>query len=242
MSPISNLSSDRLLNPQNAPLSLPPSVPPHPDTVMSMPGTELQNAAGERFHDAFVAAFESVASRMYRAWQIPDCIYRRTAAWRLEMEHFRYGHAFIDDIIARKRQQLRAHAPGDLLAEEHAAGTLSFVHKCFWLRERGHFTEAELRDEVETILIGGIDTTSVTVTHVALMLAIHADVQARCLAELEQVFGRERWWQRDAELTIGQDDVAALVYMKRVVQESLRLWPAGPLLSRQCGADVRLSE
>lgn len=214
---------------------------------MSMPGTELQNADGQRFHDTFVAIFESVARRMYRAWQIPDLIYRHTDAYRREMQQRLYAESFVGDLIARKRQELAEYrkqhgGDADLLQEEHAAGTLSYVHKCFWLRERGLFTEAELRDEVETILIGGIDTTSVTVTHVILMLAIHGEVQDRCVAELEQVFGRKRWWRRDVELEIGQDDVAAMIYLKQVVQESLRLWPAGPFLSRQCGADVRLSK
>lgn len=212
---------------------------------MSMQSMEMQNDKGERFYAAFTAAFESVARRMYRVWQIPDCVYERTGAYRDEMRHFRYGHQLIDEIIERKTAELDARlaaGDGDLLEEERRTGTLTYLHKCFWLWRSGTFDRQQVRDEVETILIGGIDTTSVTVTHTMLMLAIHPAVQERCVREMEEVFGRHRWWNRAEPLDIGQEDVAGLVYLKQVVHESLRLFPAGPFLSRQCDGDLKLSE
>lgn len=129
----------------NAPVS------PTTDTVMSMSSMPLQNDLGERFYAAFVGAFESVAARMYRVWQIPDFVYKRTAAYRAEMLHFRWGYRFINDMIDRKRDELadQLRTEGrDVLEEERAAGTLTYLHKCFWLWRRGVWDRQQVRDEV----------------------------------------------------------------------------------------------
>lgn len=209
---------------------------------MSMSGMPLQNDHGERFYVAFTAAFESIAARMYRFWQIPDFVYTRTAAYRAEMVHFNYGYGFVDEIIDRKSAELDALlADGgrDLLEEERADGTLTYLHKCFWLWRRGEWTRQQVRDEVETILIGGIDTTSVTVAQTLLMLAMHPEWQERCVLEMVEVLGAERFWGA-AELEISNEEVGGLVVLKRVMEESLRLYPAGPFLSRQCEGDLKL--
>lgn len=118
---------------------------------MSMSSMPLQNDLGERFYAAFVGAFGSVARRMYRVWEIPDFIYTRTAAYRAEMKYFQWGYRFINAMIDRKRDELadQLRTGGrDVLEEERAAGTLTYLHKCFWLWRRGVWDRLQVRDEV----------------------------------------------------------------------------------------------
>lgn len=204
---------------------------------------ELQNADGQFIYDAFAKAFESVARRMYRFWQIPNFVYERTQAYRDEMVQFRIGEQFVRHICARKSAELaeRLAAGDDVLERERAAGTLSYLHRCFLAWRDGVFSEQNVHDEVLTILIGGIDTSAVTLTHTLLMLAMHPAVQSRVVAEMIEIFGEEAWWSA-RPLVVQPDDCTQMVYLQQVVHESLRLLPAGPYLSRMCWQDLKLRE
>lgn len=205
---------------------------------------ELQTPEGEFIYDAFAKAFESVARRMYRFWQIPDFVYERTQAYRDEMVHFHKGHDFVQMICDRKSAELaeRMAAGDDVLEREREAGTLTYLHKCFLAWREGVFSEQNVHDEVLTILIGGIDTSAITLTHTMLMLAMHPEVQSRVVAEMVEIFGEAVWWRTDRGLNVSQADCAQMVYLHQVMHESLRLLPAGPYLSRMCWEDLKLRE
>lgn len=203
---------------------------------------ELQNKEGEFIYDAFSRAFESVARRMYRFWQIPDFVYERTQAYRDEMVEFRKGQDFVKLICDRKAAELDARmaAGDDVLAREREAGTLTYLHRCFLAWREGVFSEQNVHDEVLTILIGGIDTSAITLTHTMLMLAMHPEVQSRVVAEMLEIFGPDAWWSKEQALRVSPEDCNQMVYLQQVVHESLRLLPAGPYLSRMCWQDLKL--
>lgn len=209
---------------------------------------ELQNPDGEFIYDAFSKAFESVARRMYRFWQYPDFVYERTQAYREEIAQFHKGHDFVQMICDRKSFELaeRMAAGDDVLERERQAGTLTYLHKCFLAWREGVFSEQNVHDEVLTILIGGIDTSAITLTHTMLMLAMHPDVQSRVVVEMLEIFGADAWWsssegeQQQKPLQVTQEDCNQMVYLHQVIHESLRLLPAGPYLSRMCRKDLKL--
>ncbi|MFJ8061464.1 cytochrome P450 [Streptomyces sp. NPDC096142] len=90
-----------------------------------------------------------------------------------------------------------------------------------------------VRRQVITFLVAGHETTSGSLSFALHYLARHPEIAARARAEVDQVWG-------DTE-TPGYDQVAKLRYVRRVLDESLRLWPTAPAYAREAIRDTELA-
>ena len=89
-------------------------------------------------------------------------------------------------------------------------------------------SEAELRDEVITIFIGGYETSSNALAFAIALLAAEPEVAARHRAEVDAVLSG-----RTPEL----GDLAAMPYHRAILDETLRLYPPSWMITREALAD-----
>ena len=85
-------------------------------------------------------------------------------------------------------------------------------------------TDAQLRDEVLTLLLAGHETTANGLTWTWYLLSKHPLVMAKLQAELDSVLGGR---------APNVEDVSRLTYTTQVIKESLRLFPPVWMLARQ---------
>lgn len=97
-----------------------------------------------------------------------------------------------------------------------------------------NLTDTDIKEEVDTIMFEGHDTTAAGSSFVLCLLGIHQDVQARVYKELFQIFG-----DSDREATF--NDTMEMKYLERVIMESLRLYPPVPMIARKVNEDVQLA-
>lgn len=76
--------------------------------------------------------------------------------------------------------------------------------------------DLQLRDEIVTMLLGGHESTAMTLTWAICMLATHPEADAKLRAELAEVLGGRA-------PTV--EDLARMPYTRMVVDETLRLYP-----------------
>eukprot|EP00057_Strongylocentrotus_purpuratus_P030954 XP_783176.3 PREDICTED: cytochrome P450 4V2 [Strongylocentrotus purpuratus] len=119
-----------------------------------------------------------------------------------------------DDAVTRKRKRI---AFLDLLLQMH--------------REDATFTLEDIREEVDTFMFEGHDTTSAAVSWALLLIGQHPEVQVRLHDEIDQVFG-------ESERPVTSDDLSKLPYLSRVIKETLRITPPVPGLSRELDEDI----
>lgn len=91
--------------------------------------------------------------------------------------------------------------------------------------------DEQLRDEVISILLSSAETTALTLSWACHELGRHPDCQDRLQAEVDEILHGE---------PPAPEDLAKLDYTKRVVKETLRLYPPTYLLSRAPVTDVDL--
>ncbi|XVE94802.1 hypothetical protein REPUB_Repub02eG0040900 [Reevesia pubescens] len=72
-----------------------------------------------------------------------------------------------------------------------------------------------------TLLVGGTDTVTVTLTWTLALLLNNRHALEKAQEELDMQVGKER--------LVNESDIDKLVYLQAIVKESLRLYPAGPL-------------
>ncbi|AGS73266.1 cytochrome P450 [Streptomyces collinus] len=128
----------------------------------------------------------------------------------------------VDGLVAARRRS--GGGDGDLLDR-----MLATAHP-----ETGERLSAEnVRKQVITFLVAGHETTSGALSFALYYLARHPEVAARARAEVDRV------WGDTAEP--GYDQVAKLRYVRRVLDESLRLWPTAPAYAREAKQDTVLA-
>lgn len=105
------------------------------------------------------------------------------------------------------------------------------IEKLFKLRNDGEFDENIIKEQIETILVAGNDTSTATISFAILMLAMHPEIQERVFRELYSIFENENE-------NISENHLNRMPYLDLVLKETLRLFPAGPYPFRSATADV----
>ncbi|MGM7644960.1 cytochrome P450 [Nocardia sp. JW2] len=152
-----------------------------------------------------------------------DKVFRRADHARHEAD-LAHAHAVVDDIIeARKHDSHRRYR--DILdlmldsADPETGERLDTVN---------------IRNQILTFLIAGSETSANTIAFALHYLSTRPDIAAGVRAELD-----ERWPTPEFP-DIRYDDVAKLRSLRRVIDETLRLWPTGPGYFRRAKHDTTL--
>ena len=75
---------------------------------------------------------------------------------------------------------------------------------------------------MQTLIVAATDTTAVTLTWAIALLLNNPDVLKKAQDELDIQVGTER--------QVNESDMRNLVYLQAIIKETMRLYPAGPLL------------
>jgi len=104
--------------------------------------------------------------------------------------------------------------------------------------ETAHYTnqitDEEIKNQVDTIMFEGHDTTAAGSSFVLCMLGIHKDVQEKCYQEIHRIFG-------DSDRPATFADTLEMKYLERVIFETLRMYPPVPIIARKVNQDVKLA-
>lgn len=96
----------------------------------------------------------------------------------------------------------------------------------------GAMSDRELRDEVITLLVAGHETTALTLAWALYEVARHTDVDAALDEEVRRVL--------DADRAPSPADLPNLPVTSNIVNETLRLYPAGYLTAREAIEDIEI--
>ncbi|MFI9506184.1 cytochrome P450 [Nocardia sp. NPDC052566] len=96
--------------------------------------------------------------------------------------------------------------------------------------------EINIRHQILTFLVAGHETSAGALAFALYFLANHPDIAAEARAEID-----ERWPER-GHADIGYNDVSKLRYLRRVVDETLRLWPIAPGYFREAKHDLTIGD
>lgn len=104
-------------------------------------------------------------------------------------------------------------------------------------KTKRQMSTAELRDNLLTFIVAGHETTALTLSWAMYLVGFDPKVQERARAEVQQVLqGR----------ACTGDDVENLPYIRMIIDETLRLYPAAGIISRTaqkndtlCGREIR---
>jgi cytochrome P450 family 4 len=92
----------------------------------------------------------------------------------------------------------------------------------------------EIKQQVDTIMFEGHDTTAAGSSFALCMLGVHLDIQQKVLQEQKAIFG-------DSDRDVTFADTVEMKYLERVILETLRLYPPVPIIARKINQDLKLA-
>lgn len=97
-------------------------------------------------------------------------------------------------------------------------------------------SDEDIREEVDTFMFEGHDTTATSLSFTLYLLARNPRVQQKLLAEIQHVYGA------DGSVPFTLMNLNELKYMDCVIRESLRIYPAVPIVGREIKSDFKYSK
>ncbi|MBQ5153968.1 cytochrome P450 [Macrococcus caseolyticus] len=94
-------------------------------------------------------------------------------------------------------------------------------------------SDEEIKEQVDTIMFEGHDTTAAGSSFFLSMMGVHQDIQDKVIDELDKIFG-------DSDRPATFQDTLEMKYLERCLMETLRMFPPVPIIARQIKQDITL--
>ncbi|XP_025265751.1 cytochrome P450 4C1-like, partial [Camponotus floridanus] len=169
--------------------------------------SELQQKYRNAIHDIT----ELIVYRGLRPWLYNDLLFSLSSQGRKQKKVLKILHGFTEKIIAEIKKNRLAML--DLLIAASRENSL---------------TDLDIREEVDTFIFGGHDTTATGIMFALLLLAEHKDIQEHVRAEVDTVM-------QENGGKLNMKSLQNLSYLDRCLKEALRLYPSASFILRKTG-------
>lgn len=154
-------------------------------------------------------------------------------------------HGFSNKVIRERKAELRdnminnnnldsmADAYDDLGKKKRLAFLDLLIE---YSKEGSKLSNSDIREEVDTFMFEGHDTTSAAISWTLFLLGSHPEYQERVVEELDSIFGDDR----DTPATM--KNLLDMRYLECCIKEALRLFPSVPMMGRSVKEDVKIGK
>ncbi|XP_062538857.1 cytochrome P450 4c3, partial [Armigeres subalbatus] len=194
-----------------------------------------------------------VQNRQQKIWLQPDFIFKRTEDYRNHQRCLSILHEFSNRVIRERKEEIQRQkltnnnyksaeaatsVDGNNNAEEFGRKKrLAFLDLLIEASQDGTvLSNEDIREEVDTFMFEGHDTTSAAISWILLLLGAEPAIQDRIVEEIDHIMGGDR----DRFPTM--KELNDMKYLECCIKEGLRLYPSVPLIARKLVEDVQIED
>uniref|UniRef100_UPI003B673784 cytochrome P450 4C1-like n=1 Tax=Tribolium madens TaxID=41895 RepID=UPI003B673784 len=184
------------------------------------------------YKQAILEIGEVLLYRLLNSWLVYDFLnFFSPRRWK-EKRLVKTLHTFTQNVITEREKTFEKI---ELPTEEHdvyiGKKRLAMLDLLLTAKnEERTIDENGIREEVDTFMFEGHDTTSVALSFALMLLANHRNVQDQIVDEMVTILG-------DLRRKPTYSDLQEMKYLERAIKESLRLYPSVHFISRKLGED-----
>ncbi|XP_032666496.1 cytochrome P450 4C1-like [Odontomachus brunneus] len=187
--------------------------------------------------------------RLMNPWFTNDTLFALSPEGRKHKKTVQNLHGFTEKIIAERKayhkltndKYLYNIINKDAMETDNAEidttqkKRLAMLDLLILASRENHLSDLDIREEVDTFMFEGHDTTSLSICFTLLLLAEHKDIQDRVREEVNTVM-------KECEGKLTMTSLQNLSYLERCLKESLRLYPSVHSIARIIADDVKLRD
>ncbi|KAJ6650041.1 Cytochrome P450 4C1 [Pseudolycoriella hygida] len=193
---------------------------------------DCQRKQENEYVDAVYEISELIKHRMYRPYLAMDIIYRNTSAGKKFKRCVNILHNFTKHVISKRKALREENRRNGVFPKKRQA----FLDLLLDANQKENLlSDEEIREEVDTFMFEGHDTTAAGISWTLYILGLYPNVQQLVFEETEHIFNGS---DRPATLA----DFNEMKYLERVIKETMRLYPPVPVYSRILSEDVQLDQ
>lgn len=199
-----------------------------------------QEDADSKYVTSVITMSEVIMSQITKPWRRIIRLFKFTSYAKLYNETLQHLHDFTLKVIREKQSALEQSNS----TQENNAGEddiylgkkkrLAFLDLLLKATEGGQkLSEKDLREEVDTFMFEGHDTTTAGICWAIFLLGHHPSIQDKVCEELDEIFQGS-----DRPTTLR--DLQQMKYLEMVIKETLRLYPSVPFIGRKLTEDTEI--
>ncbi|XP_057295262.1 cytochrome P450 4C1-like [Hydractinia symbiolongicarpus] len=192
---------------------------------------DIQQSTSAQYVKSVHSMTQHFQTRQKYPWLWPDFIYKLTSAGQEYYKDLKIAHDFTIDVI-KKRAQSRNLSSNNIESADNNFKKV-FIDMLLDLYDKGEIDIDGIREEVNTFMFAGHDTTATGMGWILYLLGRHPEVQKKLHAEIDRA---------DLIPGIVLDKVRELKYLEYVIKEGLRLHPPIPLIARVLEKDTAIGK
>ncbi|XP_070157527.1 cytochrome P450 4C1-like [Polyergus mexicanus] len=199
----------------------------------------------QQYRSAIHDIIELMIYRILRPWFYNDLLFSLSPQGRKQKKILKILHGFTEKVIMERKLYHKRTNYRYLKNLENDKETddvevfgikkkrLAMLDLLIAASQDNYLTDLDIREEVDTFMFEGHDTTAMSITFVLSLLAEHKDIQERVRVEVHNVM-QESGGKLNMRL------LQNLPYLDRCLKEALRLYPSVFLILRNVEEDVKL--
>ncbi|XP_037040832.1 cytochrome P450 4d1-like isoform X2 [Bradysia coprophila] len=205
-------------------------------------GTQIN--AQQNSNSDYVLAVKKIAHiihmRMFSVLLRENFLFRFSRLYSEEKRALKTLHDFTDKVINERRNAILTNN------SEHNDKKSDSVDESIGMKRKMAFLDillqstvngkplsnSDIREEVDTFMFEGHDTTTSGITFCLYCIAQYPEVQQKCFQEIRDVIGD------DVTKPVTLNDLNNLNYFDLVIKETLRIFPSVPLIGRELQEEV----
>ncbi|KFB49529.1 AGAP009246-PA-like protein [Anopheles sinensis] len=199
------------------------------------------NAQSEGEDNVYVKAVYELSrlflERLVRPWLHVNFIWNRSRFAKRYTHALNTVHNYTREVIRDRKTALETkQSTGDDGETFGRKKRLAFLDLLLEGNQASKLlTDEDVREEVDTFMFEGHDTTTAGISWVLFLLALHPEIQDRVYEEIESIFpdGSDR--------PATMQDLNEMKLLERCIKESLRLYPSVSFFGRTLSDDVQLA-
>ncbi|KAG8226957.1 hypothetical protein J437_LFUL009508 [Ladona fulva] len=199
----------------------------------------------------YFKAIKSLGNILYyratRPWLIMNWLFALTPTAFTQRKCLKVLHSFTDMVIKeKKREYLERRSNKELMTEEtkpQKKKIRAFLDLLVELSlEENLLTDLEIREEVDTFMFEGHDTTSMAISWTLFALANNPDIQEEVREEVDLHMNRLNDIDDDDSEVSMVKMFNEMQLLERCIKESLRIYPSVPFITRTLTEDLKMGE
>lgn len=175
---------------------------------------------------------DTLCLRFYYPLYRIDWIWKLTSHYKKVCHRISYIREFINDVINKRRDKLLYETTKKEETKQKPALLDILLHSTL---DGKALSNECIRDEINTFMLAGHETTGTTLGFIIFLLAKHPEVQNTVYEEIKEL----GLHSLKEPLTIR--GINSLLYFDCVIKETLRLYPILPDTLKQCTEDFRFN-